>query len=141
MFNPIGKNLFRWGTPDPAYDWMMYGHVIFRKNAIVLVDPPIVPGLVQHLGRMGKTVSIVLTTLDHSRGSAYLAEKTGTKLFVTDQTENEVDSASMRLLEQVKDYEKYADGEVAGLTAFNLKTDGNHRIGMPSMNEFALCTQ
>lgn len=140
MFTPIRKDLFRWGTPDPDYDWMMFGHVIVGEEGCVLVDPPHVPGLLDNVLRMGKLESVILTTLDHSRGSAYIVEKTGASLLIPDQTSDDVDPMAMRLLKQVKDHETYREGKVLGITAHRLKVDGDRSIGMPSMNEFALLT-
>lgn len=140
MFTVLTNKLFRWGTPDPAYDWFMYGHLLVEGNSLTLIDPPVVPGLLENLRRMGEIEAIILTTLDHSRGAAYLVEKTGARLHVPDQTAEDVDPAAFRLLEEVKEHETYNEGEVSGLTAFRLKTAGNRSIGMPSMNEFALLT-
>lgn len=140
MFTVINSNLLRWGTPDPAYDWFMFGHVVIDEGKVVLVDPPLIPGLIGNIKRLGHIEAVVLTTLDHSRGSAYIVEKTGAKLYVPEQTADDVDPLALRLLEEVKEHETYSGGRVANLTAFRLKTDGNRSIGMPSMNEFALLT-
>ncbi len=141
MFTILSKKLLRWGTPDPAYDWMMYGHAVLDEGGLILIDPPVIPGLLLNTGRLGKIDSVVLTTLDHSRGSAFIVKKTGAKLFVPDQTADDVDPMALRLLGEVKDYETYSEGEVAGLSSFRLKTGGNRNIGVPSMNEFALLTR
>ncbi len=141
MFTILTNKILRWGTPDPAYDWIMYGHLVNEGGNLILVDPPVVPQLLDNLRRLGKIKAVVLTTLDHSRGSAYIVEKTGASLFIPDQTADDVDPSALSLLEEVKDYETYAEGKVAGLTAFRLKTAGDRNIGMPSMKEYALLTK
>lgn len=141
MFTVLSKKILRWGTPDPAYDWFMYGHIVNEDGRLVLIDPPVVPNLLENARRLGKIEAIVLTTLDHSRGSGYIVGKTGINLYVPEQTADDVDPSALRLLEEVKDYETYKEGKVAGLTAFSLRTAGKRSIGMPSMNECALLTR
>ncbi len=140
MFTPVRRDLFRWETPDPESDWMMVGHFIARDSGCVLVDPPLVPGLLEAVKRIGKVEGVVLTTLDHSRGAAYIAKKTGARLYVPDQSPDDIDPRALRILKEIADHERYGSGKVLGLKVFRLSVPENRDIGMPSMNEFALLT-
>ncbi len=74
MITWITDTLGRWATPDPEEEIWMVGHLIKNQDGLVLVDPPVVPGLPQLLTGMGLVRAIVLTTPDHTRGSRYLSE-------------------------------------------------------------------
>lgn len=140
MFVPVRKELFRWETPDPEADWMMVGHVVVGDSGCVLVDPPLVPGLLEYLARMGRVEGVVLTTLDHSRGASYIVGKTGARLYLPEQGENDVDERGLRILKEVPDHEVYRNGKVMGMKVYRLSDAGNRDLGMPSLNEFALLT-
>lgn len=140
MFTPIRKDLFRWGTPDPESDWIMFGHVLSSEDGCILFDPPLLPGLLDAVSRMGKIHAVVLTTLDHSRAAAHIVKKTGAKLYLPDQQPSDVSPYALHIQEDVSDFERYSEGNLLGLKAFRLKVKENHEIGMPSMNEFAILT-
>ena len=76
MFTPVRKDVWRWGTPDPEGDWIMYGHLIVRDGKCVLIDPPLVPDLIESVDRIGKLEGVVLTTLDHTRGVKHICKET-----------------------------------------------------------------
>lgn len=141
MFYPVSGNVFRWGTPDPTYDWMMYGYLILGDDGITLIDPPLIPDFLENVKLLGTLKSIVLTTLDHSRGSAYIVEKTGATLYVPDQSVDDIDPVNFKLKDEVKEHVVYKEGNISRLTAFRLKTRGDRSVGVPSMNEFALLTE
>ncbi len=140
MFIPVRRNVFRWGTPDPESDFIMFGHLIVGESGCILVDPPMVPDLLDYIGRLGKVEAVILTTHDHTRGAAHIAEQTGATLYLPDQTIDDVSPRAMDIHEQVSGYERYAEGNVLSFRAYRLKVDGDRRNGMPSMNEFALFT-
>lgn len=48
MFQPVRKNVFRWSTPDPEDDWMVVGHAFLTDGGTVLIDLPLVPGLLKN---------------------------------------------------------------------------------------------
>lgn len=86
MFFPISRTVFRWSTPDPFDNWMMNGHLFLSEEGVILVDPPNVPGLVDAVNRLGGISSVILTTADHIRGSAYFAREFSASVFVPLQT-------------------------------------------------------
>ncbi len=140
MFVPISRKLFRWGTPDPQSDWMMFGHLLVRHEGCILFDPPLVPALLESASRLGRIEAVVLTTLDHSRAAAHIVRKTGAKLYLPDQQASDVDPMSLRIQQEVPEHIRYMEGRLLDLQAFRLKVSGNRDIGMPSMNEFAFLT-
>lgn len=141
MFTAVRRDALRWETPDPEEEWMMVGHVLVRDSGCVLVDPPNVPGLIESISRMGRIEGVVLTTLDHSRGAAYIVKKTGARLFLPDQSPDDVDPRALKIMKEVTEFEKFSSGKVLGLKVFRLSIPGKREIGMPSMNEYALLTE
>lgn len=71
-FTPVGPEIWRWDTPDPEDDWLMVGHLMLAPRGAVLIDPPLVPSLADHLTRLGGVQAVVLTTHDHTRGAGWL---------------------------------------------------------------------
>lgn len=140
MFAPASKNILRWSTPDPESDYMMHGHLLISDDGLIMVDPPLIPGLLEASSRLGKLKAVILTTLDHTRGSRYISEKTGATLMVPDQDENQVDPASVMELKRFKKPEKYGEGNVLGLKAYRLAFQGDSTGRVPGMDEFALLT-
>lgn len=70
----ITETVGRWAAPDPEEELWMVGHVMKDEAGLILIDPPVVPGLPQFLMSLGPARAIVLTTHDHTRGSRYLSE-------------------------------------------------------------------
>lgn len=87
MFHPISRSVYRWQTPDPADDWMMVGHLVMHEAGLVLIDPPLVPGLVESVMRLGEPVAVLLTTIDHARAARYLGSEHGLKVHIPVQVE------------------------------------------------------
>lgn len=140
MLTPIRKELFSWGTPDPESDWMMFGHLLVQDSGCILFDPPLVPGLMEALTRLGGVNSVVLTTLEHSRAAAHIVRKTGALLYLPDQQPSDVNPMAFNIHKQITDYKTYSEGNLLGLRAFRLRVKENMEIGMPSMNEYAILT-
>ena len=47
MFEPVAKNIFRWGIIDGESGIMMYSHLLLKEGKAVLIDPVAMPGLVK----------------------------------------------------------------------------------------------
>lgn len=123
MFDIVRKEVFRWATPDPADDWMMVGHIMVRDSGCVLVDPPLVPGLVESVMKLGKLEAIILTTQNHTRGTRYTSSKTGASVYVPEQDENTIDPKELLALKAIGDFERYKVGRVLGLETFKFMDD------------------
>lgn len=88
MLIPITSNISQWSTPDPEDDVMMVGHILTGSDDIVLIDPPVVPGLARHLQLLGHVSAIVLTTHDHTRGSRFLSDWFKCPIYVPEQADH-----------------------------------------------------
>lgn len=117
MFSPLRKGAFRWETPFPRNDQNMVGHLILRDSECILIDPPCVPGLVESLGKLGDSVSIVLTSQNHTRGTGYIASKTGATIYVPEQDPGAVEPIELLALKEIGEYKKYSYGEILGMKA------------------------
>ncbi|MDA8198915.1 MAG: hypothetical protein M0Z54_05735 [Thermaerobacter sp.] len=73
----VYPGVWRWETPDPEDDWMMVGHALTTPAGVVLVDPPVVPGIQSALAGFGSVLGVVLTTHDHLRGAEWFHRTTG----------------------------------------------------------------
>lgn len=141
MFFPVRKEIFRFGTPDPEGDWIMYGHVVVSDESVFLIDPPLVPKLLESAGKLGRVEGIILTTLDHTRGAKYISSKTGATLYVPDQAASKaVDPHSVLEQKGITSFEKYGEGSLHCFTARRLTVKGEDNDTVPWMDEFALQT-
>lgn len=141
MFTAVRKEVLRWGTPDPEGDWMMYGHLLIRDSGCILIDPPLVPGLLGAVGRLGKAKAVILTTLDHTRGAGYISAKTGATIYVPDQDPTQVDPGAVQKKENFTNFELYSAGNVLELEALRLTVKKDKNGNFPGMDEFALLTE
>ncbi|MDA4127298.1 MAG: hypothetical protein OK452_08895 [Thaumarchaeota archaeon] len=130
MFSPVRSDVYRWGTPDPEADWMMFGHLFVRDSEIILIDPPYVPGLIESITRMGKPKAIILTSQNHARGSRYIREKTGATVYVPDQNPEAVEPQDALATKEIGQFEKYS-ADTGKLLGFEIFKD---------FNDFALLT-
>ena len=115
MFEPLTRNIFRWETPFPQNDQNLVGHLILRDSECILVDPPVVPGLVETVKRLGNRHSIVLTSQNHVRGTEYIASKTGATVYKPDQDQRAVDPRDLISVGEIKGAIKFGEGEVIGM--------------------------
>lgn len=141
MFEPVRENVLRWGTPDPEGDWMMYAHLIVEDGRVAMVDPPLVPGLLESAGRLGKVDAVILTTLDHTRGVNHIVRKTGATLYVPDQGKSKaVDPEYSRKVKGISDFETYGREKIHGLLPVRVTIEGENPDDIPWIDEFALLT-
>lgn len=120
MFELARKDVLRFGTPDPEDDWTMFGHLLVGEGELVLVDPPLVPGLIKSMERIGRLKGIIITTGNHTRGAKYIAEKTGATIFLPDQDPEAVDPKGAIAIKNIGSHETYGTGDLLGLKAFKL---------------------
>lgn len=123
MLTPIREGAFRWSTPDPADDWMMVGHLFVRETGIVFVDPPLVPGLLEAVGRLGKPEAVLLTTQNHMRASKYISKRMGIPLYLPEQIPESVDSKEAVKLKELGQFETFKPGSVLGFQAYKFIED------------------
>jgi glyoxylase-like metal-dependent hydrolase (beta-lactamase superfamily II) len=141
MLIPVNKNIFRWGTPDPEGDWVMYGHLIIREETCYLIDPPLVPDLLDSVLRIGKLGAVILTTLDHTRGAKYICAKSKADLFIPEQLKStSVDPDLILSQKGIKDFQKYGTKNLFGMKPIRITIEGKVNGEMPWIDEFALLT-
>jgi hypothetical protein len=90
LFAPVLPRVWRWTTPDPADNWMMVGHLLETAEGVVVLDPPMVPGLDVAITVLGGLRAIILTTHDHTRGAAWLSRQFGVPVHVPQQADREL---------------------------------------------------
>lgn len=117
MIDRACKNAFRWTTPDPADDWIQVGHIIIFDERVILIDPPLVPGLFDEISKLGKPEAVILTTQNHTRATAFLHKRYGLTAYLPDQDANSIDPREAVRVHDIGDYETYAGGDVLGLKA------------------------
>ena len=123
MFIPVREGVFRWSTPDPADDWMMVGHLFVRETGVVFVDPPLVPGLLEAAGRLGKPEAVLLTEQNHTRGSKFLAKRAGIPVYLPETIPQAVEPWEAARVKEIGDFEVYKAGSVLGFRAHKFGED------------------
>lgn len=142
MLYPVSRTVYRWQTPDPADDWMMVGHLVMRESKVVLVDPPLVPGLPEAVNRLGQPVAVLLTTIDHARAARYFSAEHNLKIYVPKQIETtNLDPGKTLEHEEIQDFTAYDENTPlpGGLRAIRARVfAGNEK---PRYDEMILLTQ
>ncbi len=82
MLIPVARNIFRWRSNDPELGIDQYGTMLLKGDLIVIVDPPMVPGLVEAIRILGKPEAVIMTNFAHSRGSNAMARHLGIPLYI-----------------------------------------------------------
>jgi len=123
MFTPIRDGVFSWSTPDPADDWMMVGHLFVRETGVVFVDPPMVPGLLQAAGRLGKPEAVLLTTQNHTRATGFMHKRAGIPAYLPEQDPNSIDPREVAKVKEIGGFETYKPGEILGFQAFKFGSE------------------
>jgi hypothetical protein len=123
MFTPIREGAFRWSTPDPADDWMMVGHLFVRETGVVLVDPPMVPGLLEAASRLGRLEAVLLTEQNHTRGSRFIAKRANIPVYLPETIPDAVEPWEAARVKQIGNFEVYGEGTVLGFQAYKFGED------------------
>jgi hypothetical protein len=123
MFTPIREGVYRWSTPDPADDWMLVGHLFVRESGVVLIDPPMVPGLLEAAGRLGKLEAVLLTEQNHTRASRFIAKRAGIPVYLPETIPEAVEPWETARVKQIGDFEVYSAGNVLGFQAHKFGDD------------------
>ncbi len=75
MLTWLSPHIFQWDTPNPVDEQVMVGHGLVRDGEILLIDPPVIPGLPDLIKGFGHVEAIILTTNHHTRGTRYLVDR------------------------------------------------------------------
>lgn len=140
MLFPVTRSVFRWSTPDPNDDWLMIGHLLLSDGHVILVDPPVVPGLLDAATNLGGLEAVILTTGDHVRGSLYYESHSDARVYIPHQTENDIDELSDIMRKNLKRSTVYSEGDdlPGGIKPFRAVVE--RRKSAPSINEMMLLT-
>lgn len=122
-FTPIREGVFRWSTPDPADDWMMVGHLFVRETGVVFVDPPMVPGLLEAAGRLGKPEAVLLTEQNHTRAARFIAKRAGIPVYLPETILEAVEPWEAARVKAIGDFEVYKAGNILGFQAYKFGDD------------------
>lgn len=84
MFEPIAKDIFRWGTIDGETGVMMYSHLLLKDGKAVLVDPIAMPNLNKMIKVLGEPVAVIMTVYPHLRGCPLISRQLNIPLYIPD---------------------------------------------------------
>lgn len=97
MFEPVTRNIFRWGTIDGETGIMMYSHLLLKDGKVVLIDPIAMPRLNQMIKVLGEPEAVIMTVYSHLRGCSIISRQLGIPLFIPDIKVVEEDEAITRM--------------------------------------------
>lgn len=140
MFFPVSRTLFRWSTPDPGDDWMMVGHLLISKEGIILVDPPVVPGISDAIKLLGKPEAVILTTGDHIRGSAFFSSEFDIEMYFPAQSDEDIDPGAALHKHHLRNTTEFEEGDElpGGIRPFRASIPRGKTT--PNINEAMLLT-
>ncbi len=115
MLAPIREGAFRWSTPDPADDWIMVGHLFVRDTGVVLVDPPMVPGLLDDARKLGKLEAVLLTAQNHTRAAKFISKRTGIPVYLPESIPEAVEPWEAARVKEIGEFQTYKAGRVLGV--------------------------
>ncbi len=133
MFEPVAKDIFRWGTMDGESGIMMYSHLLLKDGKAVLIDPVAMPRLMEMIMVLGKPEAVIMTNHIHIRGSPYISRQWNIPLFIPNIKEVDEDEALAKIfidLYDMKHGQEYGESTSLplGIKAHNI----------PGRHEFAL---
>lgn len=125
MFKPVERDVYVWTVPDSEFGEMMNGHLYIQDDGYALVDPPLMPDLLQSLGVFGKCNGIVLLSGSHKRGAMLASQVLAAPLYIPEFAAQQVQAPNATLY-------KKGDKVAGDLTALELSTEigifGEHKI-------------
>ena len=123
MFTRVREGVFRWSTPDPADDWMLVGHLFVRDGGVVFVDPPMIPGLLEAAGRMGRPEAVLLTEQNHTRAARFIAKRAGIPVYLPETAPKAVEPWETLSFKEIGYLKIYKAGSVLGFQAYKFGDD------------------
>lgn len=123
MLASIREGAFRWSTPDPADDWTLVGHLFVRDSGVVFVDPPMVPGLLEAAGKLGKFEAVLLTEQNHTRGARFISQRARIPVYLPESIPDAVEPWETERVKQIGEFRSYKAGSVIGFQAYKYGED------------------
>ncbi len=127
MFIPSEKDVYSWKVPDAEFGELMQGHVYLENEGYVIIDPPLMPDLLDRLQVFGKCLGVIVLGPSHKRGSGLASSILQAPLFVPG-------FASSFFEPQPANLKIYNEGDLlpGKLKAVELETEigifGEHRV-------------
>lgn len=84
MFEPVARDIFRWGTIDGETGVMMYSHLLLDGGNAVLIDPLAMPRLNEMIEILGRPIAVIMTVYPHLRGCSIISRQLKIPLFIPD---------------------------------------------------------
>lgn len=133
MFEPVTKEIFRWGTIDGETGKMMYSHLLIKDGKVVLIDPVAMPGLNEMIEILGKPEAVIMTVYPHLRGCPLISRQLNIPLFIPDIKTVEEDETLTNMfidLYNMKHGQQYNESTILpfGIKAHNVP--GRHEMAL-----------
>lgn len=133
MFEPVTREIFRWGTIDGETGIMMYSHLLIRDGKIVLIDPVAMPDLNRMLKVLGEPEAIIMTVYPHLRGCPLLSRQLNIPLFIPDIKAVDEDEAITKMFIELYNMKHAQQYDGSTVLPFGIKA-----FSIPGRHEFAL---
>lgn len=127
MFMPSERDVYGWKVPDAEFGELMQGHVYMFQGEYLLIDPPLMPEILEKLQFFGKCAGVVLLGSSHKRGSGMASAVLQAPLYVPEFAKDIFSPEPANLK-----YYKENDKLPGGLKAVEIQTDqgifGEHKV-------------
>lgn len=127
MFIPSQKDVFSWKVPDPEFGEIMNGHLFIRPEGYLIMDPPMMPELLDKLRTFGKCLAVVTLSPSHLRGSGFASSILQAPSYVPEFATAALNSNSPNVVSY-----KEGDELPGGLKAVEIQTGigifGEHKV-------------
>lgn len=128
MFVPVTRTVYKWETADPEYGEMMAGHLFMKDGNLVLIDPPMSPGLIKAIGPLGKVIGVIVTSASHKRGALMVSAFTSANYYFPSHLKQ---GSGLEENENVEFYDESTDLPL-GMKAVRIRSEvpiiGDHYI-------------
>lgn len=127
MFIPSQRDVYSWKVPDSEFGELMQGHVYLMPGEYVIIDPPLMPDLLEKLQVFGKCAGVIILGPSHKRGAGLASAILQAPLYVPD-------FAAGTFSPEPASLNMYKEGDTlpGNLKAVELETDigifGEHKV-------------
>lgn len=133
MFEPVTREIFRWGTMDGESGVMMYSHLLLKDGKAVLIDPLAMPGLNRMIRILGEPEAVIMTVYPHMRGCSLISRQLEIPLFIPDIKAVEEDQEITNMFIDLYDMRKGRQYDESTTLPFGMKAHvipGRHEMAI-----------
>lgn len=129
MFRPEFKDVFSWEVPDAEFGELMQGHMLVNGDSYVLIDPPLMPELLEKTRISGTCSGVIVLGASHKRGGFMASRLLDTRLYFPKYAAEALGDVASTDIARL-----YSDGDSLpeGLKAVEIKTEigifGEHPV-------------